>query len=59
MQNVIKIHGGNLELLSQADFTLSNLRGMESPGLDRVNTYREAADNFRKIIFHYWRSHII
>ena len=54
MQDFIKIHWGILELLSSGRLhpPLSSDRGMESPRLDRVNTYREFADNFLKIIFH-------
>ena len=54
MKDFIKIHQGNLELLSSGRFQLPLRldRGMELHKLDRVNTYREFADNFRKIIFH-------
>ena len=54
MKDFIKNHRENLELLSSGRFHLPLRldRGMESPRLDRVNTYREFADNFRKIIFH-------
>ena len=54
MKDFIKIHQGNLELLSSGRFHLPLRldRGMESPRLYRVNTYRELADNFRTIIFH-------